>query len=82
MGEADQVHPLVWPQYVIDRVLAKRGRLDVFEHFDPKETALVVIDMLSAAVGLRRDAEHGEKFANMKRLLLGQRRRLQNTKKM
>jgi nicotinamidase-related amidase len=45
MGEADQVHPLVWPQYVIDRVLAKRGRLDVFEHFDPKETALVVIDM-------------------------------------
>ena len=44
--------------------------------------ALVVIDILSAAVGLRRDAEHGEKFANMKRLLLGQRRRLQNTKKM
>ncbi len=44
--------------------------------------ALVVIDILSAAVGLRRDAEHGEKFANMKRLLLGQRRRLQDTKKM
>ena len=44
--------------------------------------ALVVIDILSATVGLRRDAEHGEKFANMKRLLLGQRRRLQNTKKM
>ena len=44
--------------------------------------ALVVIDILSAAVGLRRDAEHGEKFANMTRLLLGQRRRLQNTKKM
>lgn len=43
--------------------------------------ALVVIDILSAAVGLRRDAEHGEKFANMKRLL-GERRRLQNTKKM
>ena len=37
--------------------------------------ALVVIDILSAAVGLRRDAEHGEKFANMKRLLSGQRRR-------
>jgi RpiR family carbohydrate utilization transcriptional regulator len=38
--------------------------------------ALVVIDILSAAVGLRRDAEHGEKFANMKRLLSGQRRRM------
>jgi DNA-binding MurR/RpiR family transcriptional regulator len=37
--------------------------------------ALVVIVILSAAVGLRRDAEHGEKFANMKRLLSGQRRR-------
>jgi RpiR family carbohydrate utilization transcriptional regulator len=38
--------------------------------------ALVVIDILSSAVGLRRDAEHGEKFANMKRLLSGQRRRM------
>lgn len=37
--------------------------------------ALVVIDILSAAVGIRRDAEHGEKFANMKRLLSSQRRR-------
>ncbi len=43
--------------------------------------ALVVIDILSAAVGLKRDAEHGEKFAKMKRLLLGQRRRMQNTEK-
>jgi RpiR family carbohydrate utilization transcriptional regulator len=38
--------------------------------------ALVVIDILSSAAGLRRDAEHGEKFANMKRLLSGQRRRM------
>ena len=45
MDDVDRVHPLVWPQYVIDRVLAKRGRLEVFEHFDPVETALVVIDM-------------------------------------
>ena len=45
MDEIDQVHPLVWPQYVIDRVLAKRGRLEVFDYFDPTETALVVIDM-------------------------------------
>ena len=45
MNEVDKVHPLVWPQYVIDRVLAKRGRLEIFQHFDPAETALVVIDM-------------------------------------
>lgn len=36
--------------------------------------ALVVIDILSAAVGLRRDAEHGQKFAEMKRLLSEQRK--------
>jgi RpiR family carbohydrate utilization transcriptional regulator len=35
--------------------------------------ALVVIDILSAAVGLSREAEHGQKFAEMKRLLSEQR---------
>jgi RpiR family transcriptional regulator, carbohydrate utilization regulator len=35
--------------------------------------ALVVIDILSVAVGLARDAEHGKKFAEMKRLLRAQR---------
>lgn len=33
------------PGYVIDRVMKKRGRLRVFDHFAPAETALVVIDM-------------------------------------
>lgn len=33
------------PQYVIDRVLKKRGRLRVFDCFDPAASALVVIDM-------------------------------------
>ena len=33
------------PGYVIDRVMKKRGRLRVFEHFAARETALVVIDM-------------------------------------
>ncbi len=37
--------------------------------------ALVVIDVLSAAVGLSRDGEHGRKFAEMKRLLSVQRKR-------
>lgn len=33
------------PQYVIDRVMKKRGRLRVFDHFDPAASALVVVDM-------------------------------------
>ena len=33
------------PDYVIERVMAKRGRLRVFDRFDPAKTALVVIDM-------------------------------------
>lgn len=37
--------PFVMPQYVIDRVLKKRGRLRIFDRFEPAKTALVVIDM-------------------------------------
>ncbi len=42
---SDQPHPFEWPQYVIDRVMQKRGRLNVYEHFPRGETALLVIDM-------------------------------------
>ena len=38
-------HNLEMPQYVIDRIMAKRGKLEVFDRFDPARTALVVIDM-------------------------------------
>lgn len=38
-------HSTEMPAYVIERIMAKRGRLNVFERFAPKETALVVIDM-------------------------------------
>jgi ureidoacrylate peracid hydrolase len=38
-------HPLTIPQYVYDRIKAKRGRLNVFDRFDPTKTALVVVDM-------------------------------------
>ena len=38
-------HDLEFPQYVIDRIMAKRGKLKVFEHFDPRKTALLVVDM-------------------------------------
>ena len=33
------------PDYVIERVMQKRGRLRVFDRFEPARTALVVIDM-------------------------------------
>lgn len=32
-------------QHIIDRVMARRGRLHLFERFDARRTALVVIDM-------------------------------------
>jgi len=44
-------NPYGFPQYVIDRVMAKRGRLNVFDRFDPAETALLVIDMQNFYVG-------------------------------
>jgi ureidoacrylate peracid hydrolase len=44
-------NPYGFPQYVIDRVLAKRGRLPVFDRFAPGETALLVIDMQNFYVG-------------------------------
>ena len=43
--------PYGFPQYVIDRVLAKRGKLTVYERFDPARTALLVIDMQNFYVG-------------------------------
>jgi nicotinamidase-related amidase len=43
--------PYGFPQYVIDRVMTKRGRLNVFDHFDPKHTALLVVDMQNFYVG-------------------------------
>ena len=38
-------HNMEIPDYVIERIMAKRGRLHVFDKFDPAKTALVVIDM-------------------------------------
>ncbi len=43
--------PYGFPQYVIDRVMQKRGKLVVYERFDPKRTALLVIDMQNFYVG-------------------------------
>jgi ureidoacrylate peracid hydrolase len=37
-------------QEIIDRVMARRGRLHLYDRLDPKRTALVVIDMQNAFV--------------------------------
>jgi len=44
-------NPYGFPAYVIERVMAKRGRLTVYERFDPARTALLVIDMQNFYVG-------------------------------
>ncbi|MEM7693544.1 MAG: cysteine hydrolase [Pseudomonadota bacterium] len=38
-------HDVKIPDYVIERIMNKRGKLEVFDKFDPSETALVVVDM-------------------------------------
>jgi ureidoacrylate peracid hydrolase len=43
--------PYGMPPYVIERVMSKRGRLTVFDRFDPRTTALLVIDMQNFYVG-------------------------------
>ncbi|MBC6404021.1 MAG: cysteine hydrolase [Hyphomonadaceae bacterium] len=45
------------PQYVIDRVMKKRGRLHVFDELDPQKTAFAVIDMQNAFVKGKVKAE-------------------------
>ena len=44
-------NPYGFPQYVIDRVMQKRGRLAVFDKFEPKRTAMLIIDMQNFYVG-------------------------------
>ena len=38
-------HDVKIPDYVIERIMAKRGRREVFDSFDPAKTALLVVDM-------------------------------------
>ena len=39
------MHDVKIPDYVIERIMAKRGKLEVFDEFDASKTALLVIDM-------------------------------------
>jgi nicotinamidase-related amidase len=38
-------HNVELPQAVVDRAIEKRGKLNVFDRFEPEKTALLVIDM-------------------------------------
>ena len=38
-------HDVKIPDYVIDRIMAKRGKLEVFDRFEADKTAFLVIDM-------------------------------------
>jgi ureidoacrylate peracid hydrolase len=42
------MHKISIPDSVVERVIARRGREHVFEDFDPRKTALVVVDMQNA----------------------------------
>jgi len=44
------MHPVAIRPQIIERVLARRGRLHLYERLEPKRTALVVIDMQNAFV--------------------------------
>ena len=50
-------HDFEMPRHVIDRVMAKRGRLNVFDRFEPKKTALLVIDMQNFFVEPSKEAQ-------------------------
>lgn len=51
------MHSVGIRQEIIDRVLARRGRLHLFDRFAPTETALVVIDMQPTFVAPGAPAE-------------------------
>jgi nicotinamidase-related amidase len=44
-------HPSGIPEKIVEKVVARRGRLHAFDTIDPKTTALVVIDLDEATVG-------------------------------
>ena len=41
------MHQFTMPQWAVDRVLQRRGKLHVHDDMDPKKTALVVVDLQS-----------------------------------
>jgi nicotinamidase-related amidase len=50
-------HPSGIPQKIVDKVVARRGRLHAFESIDPTATALVVIDLDEVSVAADAGAQ-------------------------
>ena len=46
------MHKINIPEYIIDRVIKRRGRLEIFDQINPKSTALLVIDMQNCFVSI------------------------------
>ena len=44
------MHEVSIREHVVARVLARRGRVHLFDSLDPKRTALVIIDMINMFV--------------------------------
>lgn len=42
------MHDIHLPQKIVDRLIKKRGKVEIFDNLDPARTALVVIDMQNA----------------------------------
>jgi ureidoacrylate peracid hydrolase len=53
------MHKIKIGQHAIDRAMARRGRLKVYEAIDPAKTALIVVDMQNAFVAPGFAAEIG-----------------------
>lgn len=51
------MHKVSIRPHIVDRVMARRGRLHWFDSLDPKRTALIVIDMQSTFCEPRSPAE-------------------------
>jgi ureidoacrylate peracid hydrolase len=56
-GGDEMVHDVCIRQNIRDRVLARRGRLHVFDHFGARETAMIIIDMQPTFVAPNSPAE-------------------------
>ena len=48
LKEETRIHKIKMPQWAIDIVLGRRGRLHVHENLDPAKTALIVVDLQNA----------------------------------
>jgi ureidoacrylate peracid hydrolase len=68
------MHKIAIPQYVIDRVKERRGKVRLFDSVDPARTALVVVDLQNGFMAPGQPAEIGfarEIVPNVNRIAAG-----------